>query len=170
MGEEYFAVDPPGAVRPDQHEEVGVAGAAPVLGFQPCHRRGAHVFDGDDARFEVGGRSPFPDGIAEFLQRPGDRLAAMAAAHARALGEGRPQEPRVAVSGAVDIALQRGGDCFLVGEAFGLIGTGRLRRHWHLRGLGAPLSNGPVRYVLAKWDIWRLVIWHSMLRDTYIVS
>src|SRR5215212_2137353 len=162
MREEYLAVDPPGAVRPDQDEEVGVAGAAPILRLQPGHRGGAAVFDGDDARFEIGGRPTLRDGLAEFLQRPGDRLAAIAAAHARALGEGRPQEPRVAVSGAVDIALQRGGDCVLGSEAFGLVGKGRLR-HWDLRGLGAPLSNGSARHVLAKWGIWRLVTWHYML-------
>ena len=102
MREEYFAVDPPGAVRADQYEEVGVAGAAPILGLQPSHRGGAHVFDGDDARLEIGGRPTLPDSFAEFLQRPGDRLAGIAAADARPLGEGRAQEPRVAVSGAVD--------------------------------------------------------------------
>lgn len=78
MGVKYLAVDPPALVAPDEHEEIGVAGAAPVERFEPGHGSTSGMFHRHHPRLQPRHGAALGDGVAELGQRPAHRLAAVA--------------------------------------------------------------------------------------------
>src|SRR5262245_15353406 len=115
VSKKHFAADAPALVAPDQHEEIRVADAAPVLRLEARHGGRPAKLDRDDARLKLRRRTTSLYRLAKSRKGPLDRLAALAAADIRAVHKGAPHQAGVASARGLDIVLQSCGDRLLVG-------------------------------------------------------
>jgi hypothetical protein len=118
-----LAGDPPISVDFEQHEEIRVARAAPVFGFDARHCSSSRVVDCHDPRCEVSRRAAFVNHIAEVGDRPGDGLSAIASANVGGFKKRIAHARAVASPRGVNITLQPCRDRIMSCTARGFVGS-----------------------------------------------